>query len=84
MIRHERTHTDDDERLTAGRGESPVSGTDMKTMSLRTRVAAAKALLEEIPAEHDGLRAEQMANLQEAIEFLNRLETSFRDEGTDD
>lgn len=56
----------------------------MSTMSLSTRVTQAKALLEEIPAEHDDLEAEQLVNLQEAIEFLRRLEDSFRDERIDD
>lgn len=56
----------------------------MNAMSLPARVAAAKALLEEIPAEHGDLRAEQLANLLEAIEFLSRLEESFDDERTDD
>lgn len=56
----------------------------MSSISLPTRVAAAKTLLEEVPREHDDLRAEQMANLQEAIEFLNRLEASFPDERTND
>lgn len=55
----------------------------MSTMSLPTRVAQAKALLEEIPAEHD-LEAEQLVNLQEAIEFLRRLEDSLHDERVDD
>lgn len=56
----------------------------MNSMSLPARVARAKALLEEIAAEHDDLRAEQMVNLQEAIEFLNRLEDSFHGDQTDE
>lgn len=56
----------------------------MSTMSLAVRVAQAKAILEEIPAEHDDLEAEQLVNLQEAIEFLRRLETSLDHERTDD
>lgn len=55
----------------------------MSTMSLPTRVTRAKAFLEEIPAEHD-LEAEQLVNLQEAIEFLRRLEVSLHDERVDD
>lgn len=55
----------------------------MSTMSLPTRVAAAKALLEEV-ADEDDLRAEQLVDLMEAIEFLSRLEDSFHDERTDD
>lgn len=56
----------------------------MSVTSLPSRVAAARALLEEIPDEHGDLRAEQLANLMEAIEFLKRLEDSFHDERTDD
>lgn len=56
----------------------------MSAMPLPDRVAAAKALLEEVAAERDDLRAEQMVNLQEALEFLNRLEASFHDEQADD
>lgn len=56
----------------------------MSSLSLPTRVAAAKILLEEAAEEHNQLPAEQMVNLQEAIEFLNRLEASFPDERTDD
>jgi hypothetical protein len=52
----------------------------MSSMSLPVRVAAAKILLKEAATEHDDLPAEQMVNLQEAIEFLNRLEASFPDE----
>lgn len=54
----------------------------MSQRSLPERVAAAKTLLEEIRADHD-LRAEQLANLQEAIEFLDRLEASFQEEPDD-
>lgn len=56
----------------------------MSTMSLAVRVAQAKALLEEIPAEHDDLEAEQLVNLQEAIEFLRRLEDTLDDDRADD
>ena len=49
-------------------------------MSLPVRVAIAKALLEEAAAEYDDLSAEKMVNLQEAIEFLDRLEASLSDE----
>lgn len=56
----------------------------MNATSLPARVAAAKALLEEVRAEHDDLRAEQLVNLMEAIEFLDRLEDSFRDGRSDD
>ena len=52
----------------------------MSSMSLPVRVAAAKTLLEEAATEYDDLPAEQMVNLQEAIEVLDRLETSFPDE----
>ncbi len=55
----------------------------MNAMSLPMRVERAKALLEEVPDEHD-LRAGQLANLYEAIEFLERLEDSFRDRQIDD
>ncbi|MFC6905555.1 hypothetical protein [Halalkalicoccus tibetensis] len=50
----------------------------MNELSFPARVARAKALLEEA-AEHDDIPAEQMVYLQEAIEFLDRLEDSFRD-----
>lgn len=56
----------------------------MSAASLPARVAAARELLEEIPDEHDDLRAEQLANLMEALEFLDRLEDSFDDERADD
>lgn len=55
----------------------------MSTTSLPSRVTQAKELLEEIPAEHD-LEAEQLVNLQEAIEFLRRLEDSLHEERADD
>lgn len=55
----------------------------MNATSLPSRVERARALLEEVPDEHD-LRAGQLANLYEAIEFLDRLEDSFRDERVDD
>lgn len=50
----------------------------MNELSFPARVARAKALLEEAAAEHDDIPADQMVNLQEAIEFLDRLEDSFR------
>lgn len=56
----------------------------MSAASLPARVAATKELLEGIPDEHDDLRAEQLANLMEALEFLGRLEDSFHDERADD
>lgn len=56
----------------------------MSAASLPTRVAAARELLEGIPNEHDDLRAEQLANLMEALEFLGRLEDSFNHERADD
>ncbi len=56
----------------------------MSTTSLPTRVAEAKAILEEIPAEHDDLRTEQLVDLHEALEFLDRLETCLCDEHADD
>jgi hypothetical protein len=57
----------------------------MSTKSFPTRVTEAKSLLEEAAAgAPEDLRAERMANLQEAIEFLRRLETSFQNEQTDD
>lgn len=57
----------------------------MSTKTLPSRVTEAKSLLEEAAAQApDDVRAEQVANLQEAIEFLNRLETSFRNERSDD
>lgn len=57
----------------------------MSTKSLPSQVTEAKSLLEEAAAQApDDIRAKQMANLQEAIEFLNRLETSFRNERSDD
>ncbi|MDL5362737.1 hypothetical protein [Halalkalicoccus sp. NIPERK01] len=55
----------------------------MSTKPLPDRVTEAKSILEEAARTHD-LRTEQMVNLQEAIEFLNRLETSFRDGRVDD
>lgn len=57
----------------------------MSTKSFPTRVTEAKSILEEAATEApEDLPAERMANLQEAIEFLRRLETSFRDERTDE
>lgn len=56
----------------------------MSSMSLPTRVAAARMLLEEAAREHDDIEAGQMANLQEALEFLRRLEASLPDERTDE
>lgn len=57
----------------------------MSSKSFPTRVTEAKSLLEEAAAgAPEDLRAEQMANLQEALEFLRRLETSFQNERTDD
>lgn len=53
-------------------------------MSLQDRITAARSLLEGIPDEHDGLEAEQLVNLYEALEFLDRLEASLRDERADD
>lgn len=50
----------------------------MSELSFPARVTAAKTLLEEAAEEYDDIPAEQMVNLQEAIEFLDRLETSFR------
>lgn len=56
----------------------------MSVTSLPARITAARELLEGIPDEHDDLRAEQLANLMEALEFLGRLEDSFHDERADD
>ncbi|MEM4781264.1 MAG: hypothetical protein QXG03_06875 [Halalkalicoccus sp.] len=56
----------------------------MSPASFAERVAVAKALLEEAAREHEGIEASRMANLQEAIEFLRRLETSFPDDPTDE
>lgn len=51
----------------------------MNELSFPSRVATAKALLEEAAEEHDEIPTEQMVYLREAIEFLDRLERSFRD-----
>lgn len=56
----------------------------MSSLSFSDRVAAARGLLEEAVEQHDDLSTEQMVNVQEAIEFLRRLEASFRDEYADD
>ncbi len=55
----------------------------MSTKPLPDRVTEAKGILERAAIEYDDLEAGQMANLQEAIEFLNRLETAFHDDRHD-
>lgn len=50
----------------------------MSDLSLRARVAAAKALLEASPErEYQSLPASQRAHFEEAIEFLQRVEKDF-------
>lgn len=50
-------------------------------LPLETRVAAARTLLEEIPEpEYDATSASQQALIQEAIEFLGRVERGVRGE----
>jgi hypothetical protein len=66
------------------RNRRTVEGAAVNATSLSDRVSAARSLLEEVPDEHDDLEAEQLVNLYEAIEFLERLETSLEDERADD
>lgn len=50
----------------------------MTELSLETRVATARYLLRSYdPAEYESLPAEQRAQLQEAIEFLDGLQEWF-------
>lgn len=55
----------------------------MSAASLPMRVERAKTILEGVPEDHD-LRAGQLANLYETLEFLERLENSFHDGRADD
>lgn len=61
------------------RPQEKSGGTVVNELSFPSRVATAKALLEEVAEEHDEIPADQMVYLLEAIEFLDRLERSFRD-----
>lgn len=53
----------------------------MGSLTLPERVAAARALLETGAHEYEGLSAEDLAYIQEAIEFLSRVEGSFQTGG---